>query len=253
MTEKRIEKYRNQLRAIAARVHADAAVLEEDTRVATGGTTAGNLSSAPMHLADLGTELYLQELNSTLLENEGHIRDEVIAALRRLDAGTYGVCENCGQNIKAARLEVIPYTRYCTACAEELESGAAVNFNAGRPQSETETISARDAADEREGFAGSEDQIPLTDLEAERDHGTPADIHAAGTPGGGTAVGGLAGTTIGGGDPADADLENAMGSGNFDVALEGDQEELDAYAGPTGGAVGGTPAGKRSRGGKKPR
>ncbi len=45
---------------------------------------------------------------------------EVIAdveqALRRLDDGTYGICEGCRQPIAAARLEAIPYTRHCVSC-----------------------------------------------------------------------------------------------------------------------------------------
>jgi hypothetical protein len=64
-----------------------------------------------------------------------------------------------------------------------------------------------------------------------------ADTHAAGTPGGGTAVGGLAATTIGDGDPAATDLDDAMGSGAFDAELPA--EDPHAYVGPAGGAVGG--------------
>lgn len=74
-------------------------------------------------------------------------------------------------------------------------------------------------------------------------------IHAAGTPGGGSAVGGLAGTNVGDGSPDEADLEAAAGSGNFDVELDA-EEEAEAYAGRHGGAVGGTPTNKRVTGGK---
>ena len=84
------------------------------------------------------------------------------------------------------------------------------------------------------------------------DRGTPGSggggIHAAGTIGGGSAVGGLAGTNLGDGAPGNADIDEAAGSGNFDVALESEEEE--AYGGFSGGAIGGTPANKRSRGGK---
>jgi hypothetical protein len=80
---------------------------------------------------------------------------------------------------------------------------------------------------------------------------TPSDVgdrHAAGTPAGGTAIGGLAGTNVGHGDPDDVDLERAFGNSGGD---EDDSEEPDlGYGGPSGGAVGGTPAGKRSRGGQ---
>jgi RNA polymerase-binding transcription factor DksA len=195
MTEKKIEKMRNRLRDMAERLVGDTAALEDGARTATGGQAGGNLSNAPMHLADLGTEVYMQELNSTLLRNEEHIRDEVIAALKRIQAGDYGECEQCGQQIPAARLEVLPYTRYCTPCAEAVQSGADVNLNAGRPQDgETQTILSRDEASEADDFGGADDPIPFTDLESDVSPAEQADIHAAGTPGGGSAVGGLAGT-----------------------------------------------------------
>ncbi|MGN6241262.1 MAG: TraR/DksA family transcriptional regulator [Cellulosimicrobium cellulans] len=43
--------------------------------------------------------------------------EEVDAALARLDAGTYGVCEACGQPIAAGRLEARPTARTCVGCA----------------------------------------------------------------------------------------------------------------------------------------
>jgi hypothetical protein len=75
------------------------------------------------------------------------------------------------------------------------------------------------------------------------------DIYAAGTPGGGSASGGLAGTNAGDGAPENADLEDAMGNGIDDRSGEEEDEEGVAYGGPSGGAVGGTPAGGRPSGG----
>ena len=219
----------------------------------TGGETAGNLSNAPMHLGDLGTEVYLQELNATLLENEAYLRDEVLAAMERMDNGMYGNCENCGTKIIEERLELLPYTRYCTPCAEKLQAGKDVNLNEGRPRHPDDTFSTFNTRVEAQ-FKGTD--YTSQNIEGRRpDWGGEAlrereDIHAAGTAGGGTAEGGLAGTNIGEGDPNNADLEDAMGSGRHDIAIEGDDADTIPYSGPTGGAVGGTPAGKRSVGGK---
>jgi hypothetical protein len=70
-------------------------------------------------------------------------------------------------------------------------------------------------------------EITMTDLEAAKgDARRHADIHAAGTPLGGTACGGLAGTNIADGDPDNADLENTAGSGVHDLD---DQADDDAY------------------------
>ena len=74
------------------------------------------------------------------------------------------------------------------------------------------------------------------------------DRHAAGAPAGGSAVGGLAGVNVGDGDPENVDIDAAGGGGNFDRDLEIDEES--AYAGRSGGAVGGTPANKRVVGGR---
>lgn len=71
------------------------------------------------------------------------------------------------------------------------------------------------------------------------------DRHAIGTPGGGTEVGGLGGTNIGDGSPENADLERVDGSG----IPEDDKPTEGPYGGVSGGAVGGTPAERRSTGG----
>jgi len=70
------------------------------------------------------------------------------------------------------------------------------------------------------------------------------DRHAAGAPMGGSAIGGLGGTNIGRGDPDDANIDAAEGSGEFDRAIDADEET--AYSGRDGGAVGGTPANNRA-------
>jgi DnaK suppressor protein len=44
---------------------------------------------------------------------------EVERALAKLDKGTYGICESCGQPIAEARLEAMPATRYCVNCASK--------------------------------------------------------------------------------------------------------------------------------------
>jgi hypothetical protein len=76
-----------------------------------------------------------------------------------------------------------------------------------------------------------------------------ADRYAAGTPGGGSAVGGLAGTNIDEGSPQNDDLEKHEGNGIEDN-VPGEEDGGPPYGGPSGGAVGGTPAGGRSRGGR---
>lgn len=224
MTPGKLAGYQKMLRAFAARVRNDATSVGRDALAQTGGQADGGLSNAPMHMADVGTETYLQELSATLLENEEYLVKETSDALRRIDQGTFGSCEHCGQPIGKLRLDAIPFARYCTACADGAAAGPDVNLNKGRASafSEKERDARMDAAD---------------------GPGNQADIHAAGTPAGGTAYGGLAGTTVGHGDPGNVPLEASAGSSQSEMRSA--RREGVAYASPKGGAVGGTPAGKR--------
>jgi RNA polymerase-binding transcription factor DksA len=237
MTTEQLDRFRRQLRALLDRVQKTAAGLEEQVRSPVGGEAGGNLSNAPLHLGDIGSEVYAQELGATLLQNELHIRDETLRALERIDRGTYGVCANCHRPILIERLDILPYTRYCTPCAAKLQDGVAVNLNDGRPdewlgKSGHEALSA----------TGSPDRVVGRNLAG------PDDVHAAGTPGGGTAVGGLAGTNIGGGAPDTARLEAALATGTEAPDETAEEDQPEAVSGPAGGAVGGTPANKRARG-----
>jgi DnaK suppressor protein len=73
------------------------------------------LSSYDQHQADVATETFDREKDLTILDNiEGELAD-VEHALQRLDDGTYGTCEACGQPIDDARLEAMPATRFCVA------------------------------------------------------------------------------------------------------------------------------------------
>jgi RNA polymerase-binding transcription factor DksA len=247
MNKKRLEHYRDQLRSLIFRVQGTATDLEEGARQATGGDAGGSLSNAPLHLGDVGTGVYMQELNATLLENEVYLRDEVRAALGRIDQGTYGKCERCGTKIPEVRLDAIPYTRFCVDCAELEQSGIATDFNAGRPGARGDIAQTRSRPPQVERSQAG-DEPPFTNL------ATPAerhqDTHAVGTAGGGTAVGGLAGTNIGEGDPDEANLEEATASSKFDTEIESEEKPTTAYSGPHGGAVGGTPANKRATGGR---
>lgn len=62
--------------------------------------------------------LQMQESRAMLRQARQHL-DEVDAALRRVESGDYGVCENCGRDIPLARLEARPFARYCVDCASK--------------------------------------------------------------------------------------------------------------------------------------
>jgi len=73
------------------------------------------------HMADDATEAFEQAKDLALLQNAQRLLEQVRDALGRLDDGTYGICENCGNPIDPARLEALSYVTLCLRCAQRLE------------------------------------------------------------------------------------------------------------------------------------
>lgn len=141
MNAAQMNHFRKALKELASRMRRDMSAVSQQTLAASGGQALGELSNAPTHLGDMGTDEYLHDLNATLLENEQYLVSEAVEALRRIDEGTFGRCEQCGHRIPRARLEAVPYARHCTGCAAKSSNyRPAVNLNSGRPHSPADTF-----------------------------------------------------------------------------------------------------------------
>ena len=84
---------------------------------------SGDLSSMPIHMADLGTDNFEQEFSLELMDSERRLLVEIDDALNRITAGTYGICEGTGKPITKARLEAQPWARYSVEYATMIEQG----------------------------------------------------------------------------------------------------------------------------------
>jgi RNA polymerase-binding protein DksA len=85
----------------------------------------GDLSSMPIHMADIGTDNYEQEFALGLMDSERKLLKEIDDALQRIEKQTYGICEGTGKAIAKARLEAKPWAGYCVEYARILEQGLA--------------------------------------------------------------------------------------------------------------------------------
>lgn len=87
--------------------------------------TAGELdelANYDQHMADQATTTFLREQDQAIQVGLRGELEQVDSALERLEEGTFGSCERCGNAISAERLEVLPYTPYCISCAGEIEA-----------------------------------------------------------------------------------------------------------------------------------
>ncbi len=86
----------------------------------------GDLSSMPIHMADIGTDNYEQEFALGLMDSERKLLREIDDALVRIEKKSYGICEGTGKPIPKARLEAKPWARHSVEHARMLEQGLVV-------------------------------------------------------------------------------------------------------------------------------
>ena len=70
---------------------------------------------------DLAWNYYQSERNSALEERFSEQLDQVEAALKRIESGTYGRCTRCGKEINSERLEALPHAALCIECQVKQE------------------------------------------------------------------------------------------------------------------------------------
>jgi DnaK suppressor protein len=99
-----LESERVRLKAALASVNHESSLLEE-----TGDLSIGTDD----HIADTATETFMRELDGGLEENAEHLLVEIDDALGRIDGGTYGTCQACGNPIGEERLHAVPWARLC--------------------------------------------------------------------------------------------------------------------------------------------
>src|SRR6516164_528629 len=104
MTKAEMEEYRRSLLSLKQRLDGDVSHLADEALRKNQKEASGNLSSMPIHMADIGTDNFEQEFTLSLLQNEANVLKEIAGALDRLNKGTFGCCEECGHPIPKSRL-----------------------------------------------------------------------------------------------------------------------------------------------------
>jgi len=107
MSRKRLLQLRNELKAIAANSDDSAAVVEVDQ------SKVGRLSRMDA--------LQAQAMAKASVERREAMLRDIEAALKRIDDGSYGLCQDCDEAIDPRRLEIDPTVLRCIDCASKSE------------------------------------------------------------------------------------------------------------------------------------
>ena len=105
-----------RLLALRARLQGDTTQMEDDSLKDHSKTT-----SIPTDMEELGSDSADQELTLSFLGSDKDTLDQIEAGIKRIEDGSYGRCEECGEQIPKSRLEAIPYAARCVQCASQEE------------------------------------------------------------------------------------------------------------------------------------
>jgi DnaK suppressor protein len=113
MDKSELSTYQSRLFALRTRLLREVRSIEE--ALLEDVITAGDTSAVPSHPADQAAEGFDEQV--AFAQNEEQLLEDVEAALQLIEAGIYGTCELCGQEIPKERLDSMPQAARCVQCA----------------------------------------------------------------------------------------------------------------------------------------
>lgn len=118
----------------------------------------GTAAAFGMHQADAGSDAYDRDFALSLLGKEQDALYEINEALKRIETGTYGLCEGTGVKIPEERLEAMPFARFSVAYQEKLERSQM----SGRWSRPVHSLFGLDNADDAADDDKDEDEAPAS-------------------------------------------------------------------------------------------
>jgi RNA polymerase-binding protein DksA len=112
LTAKEIAELRARLEEERDELAAQLSAIEEDSFATTQSELAGDVGLDD-EAADAGTATFEREKDLSIEQNVRDLLQKIERALKRIDEGTYGICERCGKPIEKARIKALPYVDLC--------------------------------------------------------------------------------------------------------------------------------------------
>lgn len=109
LTAAQITELREQLRSERTRILGNIEALRSEFETTLSGDTDEH--GLESHIGDQGTSTFLRERDLTIEEHEMTLLDEIDAAIKRIDDGSYGTCEVSGDPISFERMQALPWAR----------------------------------------------------------------------------------------------------------------------------------------------
>lgn len=95
--------------------------ISDDTLRKSQKEASGDISGYTYHMADVATDNYDREFSLGLASGERKSIYELDDALKRIEEGTFGICDDCKSSITKIRLRAVPSARLCIKCQQKRE------------------------------------------------------------------------------------------------------------------------------------
>jgi len=122
MNRKDLEEFKRLLLRRRAQLSGEVEKLADEALRQNRQDASGDLSSMPIHMADIATDNFEKELNLDFIQRESAELRDIDEALARIEEGTFGLCQVCGKRIRKSRLRAVPHARLCIECQRREEA-----------------------------------------------------------------------------------------------------------------------------------
>jgi DnaK suppressor protein len=128
MKPEELNSFRKMLKLLQARLRGDVEQLQDE---AFSTSESGSEQRSSNHMAEMGSDAWDLDFSLQLVESDQGVLEEISHALKKVDEGTYGLCELCLEQglpetkakIPKTRLQAIPHARNCVDCERKKEMG----------------------------------------------------------------------------------------------------------------------------------
>jgi RNA polymerase-binding protein DksA len=121
LTKKELLEFRKIILKRKEEISDEIKHIADDTLKKSQKEASGDISGYTYHMADVATDNYDREFSLGLASNERKLVFELDDALKKIEEGTFGICEDCKLPIAKTRLKAVPYARLCVKCQEKKE------------------------------------------------------------------------------------------------------------------------------------
>lgn len=120
-TKKELKEFKKIILKRKEEIDSEIKHISDDTLKKSQKDASGDISGYTYHMADVATDNYDREFSLGLASNDRKSLYELNDALKKVEDGTFGICEDCKHLITKVRLKAVPQARLCLKCQEKRE------------------------------------------------------------------------------------------------------------------------------------